>query len=87
MNADIWLRHYSKHLFYSNIQQGFVMTRGEDMGWKSHLKTPEILCRLKEIQSNLDSLPRSLESDVLILCCKKAICRSWVTYSSEVCSH
>jgi len=63
------------------------MTGAEDVGWKSHLKTPDILCRLKKIQSIMNSLPRSLEKDVLILFCKKAICQSWVTYSSKVSSY
>lgn len=87
MNADIWPRHYSKHLFYRNIQQGFVMRGVGDVGWKSHLKTPEIFCRLEKIQSNLNSLPRNLENDALIVFCKKPICESWVTYSSKVFSH
>lgn len=49
------------------------MTGAGHVGWKSHLKIPEILFRLKKIQSNLNFLPRSLEDDVLILFCKKSI--------------
>lgn len=49
------------------------MTGAGDVGWKSHLEIPEILFRLKKIQSNLNSLPRSLENDVRILFCKKSI--------------